>query len=237
MLGERRNTGNDWDRWNSIFIPSEPSYELPSGMDAPCAFSVGIEAGLDFNDSVTTTFKLIDGIMTDPADPNDIAWLLVSGRYYDAVNNFGSYPQGRWLKGSNYQVLTIADLPIIYTLWYPPGLANTYKESLFRNGYVIGSGTWVPTDPSAWANNKECKISIKPRLIHIQYLNSVVNSMSLDHVPTTAGTSLVLSGMGFNNTDADIKGGWPTVAVTTDRLDNIYFEGRQGQGTYIYTYA
>lgn len=237
MIGERRNVGNDWDRWDSIFMPSELSFQLPSGMDEPCAFKVEIAVGLDVNDSVVTSFKLIDGIMEDPADPNEINWQRVSGRYYDGVNNYGIYPHNTRPKGSNYQTVTIADLPESYTLWFPPGAANTYRGDLFRNGYWINGSNYGPVGPSSWANNKICRLSLTPMLIHIQYINAVVNNIAPMYCPTAAGSTLVFTGMGFNNAIADIRGGWGGSTTCNDRLDYIYFDGLQSQGTYTYAYT
>lgn len=233
-IGERRNAGNDWDRWDSIFMPSSSTFKLVSGMDEPCAFKVEIEAGLCYDDAGQTSFILIDGILIDPADPNAIDWSLVSGRLYNGMNNFGSYPCGKQIKGSNYQTVTIASLPQYYTLWFPPGPANTYRESLFRNGYVIYPSNWIPTDPSSWGNNKECRISIYPTLIRINYLNCIVNSISPMYVTTAAGQTIIFTGLGFDNSNADISGGWPWGGACDDRVDVIYMDGLQGQGTYTY---
>lgn len=234
IVGERRNTGSDWDRWDSIFMPAASSFQLIDGLNEPCAFKVEIGVGLYYDNSGQTSFVLIDGILDDPADPNAIDWKVVSGRLYDGLNNFSSYPCTKQIKGSNYQTVTIADLPQCYTLWFPPGPANTYRESLFRNGYVIYPANWVTTDPSSWGNNKECKASLTPMLMRINYLNCVVNSISPMHVTTAAGQTMIFTGLGFNNSDADIGGGWPWGGTCADEVDIIYLDGLQGQGTYTY---
>lgn len=234
-VGERRNVGSDWERRDSIFMPSESDFQLVSGMDEPCAFKVEIDVGVSFNDSVTTSLSLVDGIMEDPAAPNAINWDHVNGRYYDSINNFGRYPHNTALKGSHYQSVSAAPgFSGSYALWYPPGSGNTHRENLFRNGYHIKASNFVPTDPSGWANNKACWIGLNPRLIHIQYLNCVVNSISPKNITTAAGQTIIFTGLGFNNSNADIAGGWPHAAATADMVDRIYFDNLRSGVTYTY---
>lgn len=238
-IGEYRVSATEWYRWDPVFIPSDSSFLLPSGMDEPCAFKFEFNLGKpESNSSNTVDFDLVQRILDTPASPNYWDRNLCSGRYYDGINIFPfGYPHRVRGAMSGYLDVIIADLPKSYELWFPPMQANEYRDALFRNGLKFHAINYNPTDPSVWGAGWTMYMQMTPTLMHIQYVNAVVNSITPNYCGTASGTSLVFSGMGFDNSNADIRGGWGGATTCADRTDVIYFDGLQGQGTYTYTYT
>lgn len=235
QYGHAKDVGPLSWRWDTLIKPSEASFIRPSGMNEPCAFSVDMGFQLKSNTAGSTSFDLEDGILQLPASPFKWDPLTCSGRYYKNTTVWGTaWPHTRQLSGA-LPTITVADLPKNYTFWYPPGKANTYREELFRCGYIINPKNYAPAVWPWVGNPKEFICSVTPSRMHIQYLNAVTNTITPNRCGTQAGHVIVFDGMGFNNTNADIGGGWPWGGTCTDIVDEIKFI-RKGDGlTYTYT--
>ena len=233
-LGNEKISGPIYVRWDTIIRPTPESFALPAGMDEPCGVKVSVDVGLyDFdgfneNETELTELEIIDGILKDPADPNEWNNNLVTGRHYDGSNEFASYPHTKQLKGSNYTTITISELPTSYDLWFPAGNANKYRADLFRNGYILYSSNYNESFPGDWSAGDECTLTVEPTVFHVRFLNAVVNSLSANRFSGAGGETLVLTGLGFDNTNEDVWGGWSEYpgfgGNVDDSVDYIYFE-------------
>ena len=141
----------------------------------------------------------------------------------------------------DYDVIATADLPAVYNPWFPAYLAgtgawaNAHMADFFRGGAQFAVANYAPDAP---ASGEIFRAEFHPNYMRVRYFNAVVNSLDRMWAPTTGGVALVLTGLGFKNANAEIDtngstnpGGWG------DLVDNIYFEGLQGQGSTTLTRA
>lgn len=113
---------------------------------------------------------------------------------------------------------------------------NAKQASLVANGIFIKMENLDPGAPDA--NGEYVYYFASMPTIKIFYLNPIVNSMSRLWAPTAGGVAVVLTGMGFDNTDSELETGGPVKpGGWTDRVDEIDFVGLQGQGTTTITVA
>jgi len=171
---------------------------------------------------------------------NDNAWVhrTVTGRHYDGVNEWDNYPPN--LQGEyTFPEIIMAQLPKIYTVYNPAYqgagdscVVNTYQADFFRNGMAAYLTNFEPGGPAA---GEKFTLSCNPLLMKAYFFNPVVNSISVDGeerfwMLVAGGVEVVLTGLGFNNSDAEIEsqgaarpGGW------NDEVDEIYFVPMMGQ--------
>ena len=117
---------------------------------------------------------------------------------------------------------------------------NSKQDSLVANGLYMLTTNYDPGSPDAegeWVYWSGVMLSLK-----IQFLNPVVNSISRLWAPTAGGVAVVLTGLGFKNSDADLDEGGPSnpgdhAAGWEDNVLSIGFVGLQGQGTTTLTQA
>ena len=107
---------------------------------------------------------------------------------------------------------------------------NAKQDDLVANGLYIEIVNYDPGAPDA--NDEYVWYFASVPTIKIFYLNPIVNSMSRLWAPTAGGVAVVLTGMGFDNTDSELETGGPAKpGGWTDKVDTIEFVGLQGQGT------
>jgi len=107
---------------------------------------------------------------------------------------------------------------------------NAKQNSLISNGLYMVCCNYDPDAPDAegeWAYWAGKMLSLK-----VYFLNPVVNNINRLWAPTAGGVAVVLTGLGFNNTDSELETGGPAQpGGWNDEVDTIEFIGLQGQGT------
>ena len=248
LIGDGKAADGTRYTWQALFRPADPSYTSQTSMDKPCAaeFEMVI-AGPEINTIATANFYLNHGWYTSPASPLIWSSILATGQTYDGETAWATFPHrlsaGATIKFSA-QIIT-ANLPIVQSAWAPAWNNTTnalqlpkYIDEWFRNGWFFRASNYGAGDPSGWAVNKYFKVDININNITVKYFNPVVNSISRAHMTTAGGIQIILTGLGFNNSDADIEeGGDANPNPWNDLVDLIKFEGLQGQGTTTLTRA
>ena len=224
-------TGNDY-HWRPLWRPkAEDDFQLSSGMDQIVNIEYNHCVSLHVNDGGVVSVQIIHGVCD-----NANAWdkNLVCGRYYNAVNQWDTYPPGvGMIAGTGYDTIVPVVLPYVYNPWiasWKAGVgkwANLFQADFFRGGAIFYLSNYNPGAPGS---GKEFSVWIQPNYIRTRYFNAVVNSMSRFWMPTTGGVQVVLTGLGFMNSDAELNYKGASHAWL-DVVAKIYFEGLQGQGT------
>lgn len=206
---------------------------LTVGMKARLGFQViGIQ---DTSSPSMVDCDLVHAILDDPASPNTWHKDKVSGRYYDGVNQWDDYYPNFQLNGGDYIEVPIADVPKSYEFVFcafragADAFFNSYTEEFFRNGFFLYAGNYNPIMPNA--NGEHYYIGLDFHYLKVYFFEPVVNSFSAYCMEPAGGDEIILTGLGFNNLDSEISAGGASPANWTDAVDEIYFEGLQGQGT------
>jgi len=228
--------GGIWNEWVSIFRGyDEDDFESHPGMDELCRieFSAFVGSPL-YNSKPITQIVVVDGILGSPTAPNSWDKYLVTGKYYDGTNPYNVYPPDIIYAMTEILYLNVVDLPALVTLNSPAwnlGIGvhtNSQQANWWRNGYGIRYADATPNE-GGWAADNGFRCVFTPNSAKVMFFNAVCNSLSRYSMTTAGGVPVVLTGLGFNNSDAEIgwkPGGW------NDYVAYIYFEGLQGQGTY-----
>jgi len=237
------NDGSLYHGFHMLAKPEDTSFKSESGADE--IFNCEINAAITpINANNKTSLQFYFGIGKYPAAPNEWDEALCTGKYYDGTNQWGAYPPiDIQTVYEEKPTITYADLPasyIINTCAYRAIVkaeSNEHQDCFFR----LGLG-FIPTgyQPSAiFGGGDRINIGIALSELKVRYLNPVVNSLSLMRFNPLGGQELILTGIGFHNSDAEIKAtnsnnenptqvgpdGW--FAYVT----KIQFIGQQGQGT------
>jgi len=231
-IGNARLTSR-YQRYDSLFRPSEDKFKLLAVADGDDYNEIVMDVVFDFiatkriNTSSHTTVKFGVNVTTEAQK-----WLndLVTGKYYDGENDWGSYPRGSQGLIENIDI-TIASLPSEHSArsyTFQTGIGWSYAFQ----AYLIRSGLWAYAHTYAGGSlddGEEATFNITPRRIKINLFNAVVNSLSAKIFKTAGAGTLVLAGLGFNNALADMN---YTGSPGPNRLvDYIYLEGLEGQGS------
>lgn len=235
LLGEW-NTGNlyDW-HWRAAVRPrSYQGFESMSGMDEIIDIETKFFLNAFANPDGKTAFEVVIGILD-----NANAWIKgkVTGKHYDGVNQWDNYPPLTKHTDSPVAV-TVADLPKVYTHYNHSyvvatgAFSNMYQADFFRNGIEISLSSYVP----GMGADEKFQVYCWVQAMRVRFLNAIVNNISRFWAPTAGGVEVVLTGLGFKNSDAELDGegdsnpgdhavGWE------DNVLYIDFIGLQGQGT------
>lgn len=224
---------SDW-HWRGICRPW-PTQECESedGMDELVSIEMEFLFSNIINTASITSAQVVVGILD-----NDNAWehRVVTGRHYNGVNEWDAYPPTQRHTYS-FPTITVADLPKSYTVWVHAvkdnaPWANIYQTDFFRNGMAAYLSNFVPSQPAA---TKKFTLSCNPQSLKARFLNPVVNSISVDGesrfwMLVAGGVEVVLTGLGFNNDDAELDSpGYTLLGGWNDAVDEIYFVPLQGQ--------
>jgi len=247
-VGDEKVGANSLKTWQCLFRPSDPTYGDQDGMDSPAWLLVQFTVP-DPEDNVAGvgSFYFNHGLFKTTASGGS-AWdkNTATGQTYDGSNAWADFPQYDNVASGGYGIrwcdqVVVADLPETYELYAPAwdttranfGLPNLLDTAgWFMNGYFIRCSNYDIGDPNTWGNGDKCYVSLNVQRIKVAYFNPVVNSLSRLWSPLVGGVEVVLTGCGFDNSDADIEeGGGARGAGWNDDVDFIYFEGLQGQGT------
>lgn len=198
----------------------------------------------------TTHFHWDFGAQANPASPNTWDSVLADGIYYDGVNYWcviaatPFFPVGNFWSTHLDQV----NVPVSlinrrgYGCSYKAGLGPEvwmYKYEYENNGIELNIANYAPASPLPVG--EACIVGMQLKRLKYLYLNPVCNFLSRYSMPPAGGVALVLTGLGFDNDDNEIRnfannpsasippaGGW------NDAVYHIQFIGLQGQGTYLF---
>ncbi len=239
-IGLASTVGPLYWSWEPLLIPRDSDFELSDGMDEVVDYGLSLLLTLENNTPGCSDWDILSTTMGQPAagpwNPN-----LVSGRYYDNVNQWDSYPpRGSQTGLESISNITPADHPYSIQRWIEAYQAahrgNQYAPDLFDYGLMFYLRNPSGCGATPWAPTESLDGCLIPFELIVNYLNPVVNSVSRTHMKPDGNVSLILYGLGFDQDNAEL--GSQTrfsnnnpAANWNSLVDFIYFEGKQGQGT------
>lgn len=242
MIGEYMVGFNNYHYWVTILRPGAADFEDKANLDILADVNIIYALGKERSIGSKTT----GSIYTQIIDNSNIwEYLAVVSRFYDGINGWDAYGANGDTPGTSVaKTDTFAAEDIIninsktfepWTAVYFGGayIANTFKTEIYTMGYAVFFFTagWN----AALINGDDIRFTLVPQAMRIRYQNPVVNSISKRVLPTGGGEALVLNGMGFSLTDAELSanGGGQIVAGGFDSFVNkVRFVGRNGEGTF-----
>lgn len=243
ILGDYTQDATHYYSWKTIARPrilsGEPEYILIDGMDEVLDFGITLCLSNSENTAAVTQFEFAwEALHRHASQPWDEEF--VTGRYYDGGNQWNTYPMYMENLDGDVPTLNPANLPYTATLWmasHQTGVncGNDEQADLFRNGVVMYLQNYVPGTPFGVGDSFKARVDV--HRLRVNFLNPVVNTLSRRAMTTVGGVSLILRGLGFNQSDAELNDTSrnPNNDVTmnwTSDVDEIRFEGQQGQGNY-----
>ena len=235
--------------WKTIIIPTASDFELVAGMDEVIDFGITLNATIEHDDCSPADFN----IYWDPLDCPVPAYMwdpdMVSGRFYDGINQWQNYPQYMNCFGGEGFVFPAAAYPISATRWiaaYPwggPEEGNQTQAELFQQGlaFYLDLGGCGGGCVSPLGIGEELSGRIEPLRLQVNYFNPVVNSLSRRSMTPAGGVELILTGLAFDQDNNEISSAarnstnvWRNWVSIVDRIE---FIGQQGQGSTIITSA
>lgn len=223
-------------RYNTILMPSEEAYVSATSLDSPmkAVLQLGLTLHTDTSSPAITSYDLIHGILDDLTSPKEWDPALVEGQHYDGTNDWENYLQTIRLNGGNYHDGRTANLPETVEIVFKAADAGfcycyEHREPLWREGFAFYASNYGGGQPDA--TGEYYYVGLAPEFLKLYYWNAVVNSMSRYYCGTAGGVQVVLTGLGFKNSDTEIDEGGPAGGGWNDLVDKIYFEGLQGQTT------
>ena len=236
-IGGGRISTDVMSHWRPIFIPKEKDFELVSGLDEAARVQIDIVLGLtkDTCSPAVVDCDLIHCIFNDPTTPKVWNKYKVTGRHYNGQDEWDNYPPNILPNGGYYGDVKKAQLPKLFTLTLKAHAAgvgpylNEHQEKFFRLGVCFYVGNYNPGAPNA--AGEEFSLSCELLSMRVYYFNPIVNSLSIRYAKTTGNKELILTGLGFKNTDAEINLGGDSTGEWNDLVRDIYFIGLQGQGS------
>ena len=241
-IGDGKYPGapHNYKKWNVALRPTDPTYKDQTSLEHAANIKFGMSvSGPSVNTAGVGSFYLKSGFLVDE-------WIdtKATGQTYDGVTSWSDYPPnqncGGGFSGMTYSdQIVILDCPKDYAVTL--GAWSTFfsyfpipsrKDDWYRSGvwfeaesYDIGSIT------ADWPNG-EFYFNMELNDCVVKYFDPIVNSISSLFMPSAGGVEIVLTGLGFNNSDADIEeGGDHPAFAWEDDVSRIHFEGLQGQGT------
>jgi len=241
FLGHYTPQANVYRHWHAVFRPKSADFDLLESLDQCLDYAFWFILTEEGNEAGETSFDLHGYILHEPVAPNAWDFELVNGKYYDGVNNWGFYPPGNGYGYFYIYTVTIANMPYSYRTWTPSFDAgchsNQWQADFFRNGARVRIGDFAGGQAEPFPPGDDCTAWFEPQKIRVNYLNAVVNSMSRRWIRTGTNPTLILTGLGFSQDDAELNdqsrspqntpgSNWESV------VDEIDFIGQQGQGTF-----
>jgi hypothetical protein len=228
-------------KWH-VLVRSE-SAALDESMDQAVDYGMSLTLGISANTENCSEYIFDSNTMHYPLltdDPPTWDKDRVTGKYYDGVQAWGDYPQSGSHLGLYAPKLYYADRPYSLFLWqlsYDAGAwGNIYAERFCRNGVLFMVKNIAGCD-NPWESGDVLDGYIQTQLMRINFLNPVVNNLSQRSAPAGSTPTLILTGLGFNQSNEELnsKERNPLNAVGLDwesLVDYIDFIGLQGQGTF-----
>jgi len=255
--GQSKDGGGTYTSWLALFIPSDDDFALVAGMDeAMVAGFYYYFANEDFSVDTETHFHPSLHVMNDPQGVT-LDWNAVSTWYYDGVNTWPSRPitfSGATIanpqKVSDFSVMgqtpgtSDNNLPLgadptalmnwgfNWNTWGGIDF-NDKQDEFFAFGFCLEVNNYY--DPPNWQvldNGESAQFQATPYKVKVYYFNPVVNAISPTSIDE-GGEDLTITGLNFDPPELDLDDyAWNTTNVWDDRVQQIVFEGRQGQGNY-----
>jgi len=234
------NDGSDpkyWG-WYPIIIATD-SFELVSSADEIVDIGVDVDISLLENSAGVGSWDFYIMNMTKPTDPNSWEPGSVTGKYYDGVHQWGSYPPYSGGEQGERPTLNIGDLPYSARFWMPSysggqAVSNMEQEHIFRVGFAFYFSNYDISSP--FNNNEYFKCDFTSTKIIANFLNPIVNSISKNRFSGSGGEELIMRGLGFKQGDAELSStsrySFNAAANWDSIVDLIIFEGQEGQGDY-----
>ena len=243
-LGDGKYPGvplHSYKKYNVALRPTDPSYKNQTSLDHPANIKFGMTvSGPSVNTAGVGSFYLASGF---PADE----WIAktATGQTYDGVNSWSDFPPyanmgvGGPFNGITYSdQIVVLDCPKDYAVTI--GAWNTffaYFPIPSRKAWWYTSGVWfepasydIGSITAGWPNG-EFFFNFELNDCVVKYFDPVVNSFSAYWMTPAGGDEIIMTGLGFENSDADIEeGGDHPAFAWDDDVSRIHFEGLQGQG-------
>lgn len=195
----------NYRRWQGLSRPTDSNFQSYESLDEILDIYVEdiVTSGDNTQPQITLQFHV--GFVT-----NSNAWVagLVNGKTYNGVNDWDAYTNHTifitYIDGVD---VTLANTPQSVGQWmwsYKGGVgavANNKQDDFFRNGIGFRAFDYDPAGVQPDVINATASMT----LIRARYFNAVVNSLSRSFAPTAAGTELVLTGLCFDPSDADLE--------------------------------
>ena len=233
------------ERRAGIFRPQDTSYKSQTSLNHPALIKFGMTiSGPSVNTAGVGTFKFWHGTFDSPAPPAEWDKKTATGQTYDGINSWADFPLVDNLALALFATafsptVAVVDLPKEYSVYAPAYSTGGATLGLPRlRDYWYANGWWWKTsnydigDVSGWANGEEFYFNFDLNDCIVRYFNPVVNSFSAYWMKPAGGDAIVITGLGFENSDAEIEeGGNANPGPWNDDVNKIFFEGLQGQGT------
>ncbi|MHA1613321.1 MAG: hypothetical protein ACTSYJ_00580 [Candidatus Thorarchaeota archaeon] len=225
--------------WYPIIIGIN-DFELVSSANEIIDVGIDIELNLTDNSAGVGSFKLYGEVIEDLSAPKQWDVDKVTGKYYDGTNPWDYYAPWHAGYASDYLDINVAtDFPYSTTIWWPAyyggyAVSNIEQEYIFRLGLAFS--IWYYDISYPFGNGEFFKCSFQATKITVNYFNPVVNSLSKIRFSENGGDELILTGLGFDQSDAELNS-TARCSKNQNKLWNsfvtkIIFEGQEGQGDY-----
>jgi hypothetical protein len=237
------NVTNHRARWDFAMRGYvEDGWEEIVGLDKIAFVKIRTYIEAPFLNSVpVTTVRFAHGALNDPAalgaayqwDPD-----AACGRYWKDADQWDGYPMQHFGSASwsiSLSDIDVADMPLQKDFYFQSwnnlgGTSPTldHRQQIFEKGFSFRSDTYTPST-AVWASNKGFGVNINIQSVEIHYFNPITNALSRHAGPAAGGFPLVLTGMGYRLTDAEIgEGCVPPLNPWGDRVDYIFVEDIYG---------
>lgn len=229
-------------RWDFAFRGyEEDGWEEAANLDRIAFVKMKVYLHTPWINSVPVTkVRFTHGALDDPAafgaanqfDPD-----TGCGRYYKDVEQWENYPAEHEPSAGwsivNSDIL-VADMPgnfnFYYEAWNNTGAGSPcliFGQNIFEKGFSFRSLIYTP-NLAVWASLKGFGVNVDIQETEIHYHNPFTNSFDRYTMPTTGG-QLVLTGLGYKNSNADLGEGCVVpLQDWQDRVDHIYVEDIHG---------
>lgn len=238
--------GSAYWSWKTLAFPTSPSFALVESLDTVLDAGVEYTLHLLSNSAGATSGVCFWQPQTYPANPLP-TWdpNLVTGKYRNGVDDWDHYPPYGGTSGGDSKIFDPSTLPENFESWIPAydGNPRGYEGSanLFKNGMVFYWTNYGGVATPFIHNGDACTGFVVFSRLKVNFFNAIVNSLSRYTVPPSGGVSLVLSGLGFDPSDAEYNSTSRSKQnlnhIWHSEVDKIEFIGQQGQGTTTLTFA
>lgn len=240
-VGNASVVGPMYYQWRALI--KSLSTELAESLDEVVDYGIFMTVTLDNNTPGCTQWAQVGQTMRYPDLATAQTWDkdLVTGKHYDGVNPWGGYPQDGGYQGPEDSNLVPGGFPYSLERWIEAyqiaHRGNQYAPVFVRNGVDFIWANYVGCGATPWAPTEQLDGFIIPHKFVMNFLNPIVNSMSRKWIKLGTTPNIVLTGLGFDQADAELgdpnrySGNNPLLNWNSI-VDFIYLIGDQGQGTF-----
>ena len=227
---------SDYDRWYFLYKGYAEDGWNAAGADKVMDVETIVRYNKPYLNNVPVT-----AIIDQAGVSNDLPWDIVkgTGRFYDGATIYTDYPH-KWMSFSLDNVpghtFDPASLPVtryvVHEAWCNynhAAFSISQSADILANGMLLGMYTFTP-NTGYWSAGKGIGIDVDIKSVKLRYFNACANSLSVNSGPVAGGWPLVLTGLGFANSDADInsKSGPLNSHAWADTVYRLYLEKPDG---------